>query len=458
MLGNKKIFLVGTILSFVLLFLTPSKLFFPLPFILFFLVAFFYFKEIKKAIFLSIVFSLPYLPGFSLLVIDNINLFSISPFVGFVLLSSLFSFKKSIRYSFSWPMIYLFSFIIWNVFSFIVINTFPEVLDGLYEIIIGFLLYYLAREYLKEEVLRDSIVFIIASILIFESMVTLLQFISGHPLGRFIEAGITSLPYGKVASENIALYRPSGTMYGPTWLSRLINMLLPFVLLNTKLIFPLSKKGRLVIVALASLAVFVSFTRVSWIVLLLIILYVFFRKKKEMNLALVIRPAHFFLIGLFSFFFIFFSFPYFYQRWVTTSISFEEKGSFGLRVKLFSEAINVLEQYPIFGVGLNSYVIVASAENITGVYNYSKEQVHNLLMLIACETGIPGVLFFIGFIVSSYSYYLIKRKSIKDFELQKFKDAAAIGGLVFLAETMLNITFLAPHYYLFHLFMAILTS
>ena len=354
------------------------------------------------------------------------------------------------------PFVSLLFYFFWSIVSFVIVSTSLGSLDDLFKLGLSVLLYVVGVKYFRDVNLYKIVFFIFLSVILFQSAVTILQSWKSAPVGLFIEEGTIRYPYGKVASEDLNLYRPSGTLSAPTKLSRLLVMLLPFLLLEGSR-FISKKKVVLASTLLLFASVFLSYTRVSWGTGILVLLFIAFWEGWIGRFSKLQRKyiyTSFIIIVLFSFL----VFSRIIHRVETSTLSFDNFGSFDTRIKLISESINIIEQYPLFGVGLGNFVSVAKKENITGIYDHFGDPVHNLLLLITSEIGIPGVLFFIGFIVFSYKYYWLKRKYLLNKDMLYFKDAAALGGVVYLLETLLNVTFLESHFYLFILFMAILIS
>jgi len=451
------LFVIGIIIFYLGLYVVPSLKFFPIPFAIFFLFAFKYLNDFKKAIFLAAVISLPYSWGKSLLVIGEEYFFVITPFIASVLALSVVSLRNRTHGLFSKIEIFLILFFLWGIFSFVLINTYPTVIDGVFKLSLSIAFYFLSKTYLQDTQLKKSVTFTLISILIFESILVAIQFLIGHPLGILIEEGLRLFPFGRLASEDTTLFRPSGTMTEPTWMARFLTMLLPFILIKVKTIFPISSKVRFGIIAISLFAIFATFTRVSWAVTILLLIIVYFGKKPKNNFRDFLRPIYL----LFSFVLIIsgvYLYPYFIQRWQVTPISFEEGRSFDLRIKLIQEAVNLIQQYPFWGVGLNRFVSLMQ-ENTTVTYlqNYNAP-VHNVFLIIASEMGIPALIFFVLFIFFSYKHYFRNRKFIKVESGLNLKDAAALGGLAYLLEAQMGTIFLSPHLSLFMLYMAIINS
>ncbi|GEM_PF-2725445 len=79
----------------------------------------------------------------------------------------------------------------------------------------------------------------------------------------------------------------------------------------------------------------------------------------------------------------------------------DDHGSAQTRAPMWAVARNIIAHHPIFGIGYENYLAVHQK------YDHTEQQisvvlplpVHNLYLLLAAETGIPGLIFFLGFIV-----------------------------------------------------------
>lgn len=461
MRNNDKLLVVGTIISYILLFLIPFQLLYPFPFIFFFLISYAYFHNISKALFLTLIFLLPYswrkenlAGGYISFLIKGIFPVSV------ILLSLLSNWKKINNNNLKiQPLLSILLFFIWGIFSFIYVSShYQESLSGIIRLGTTVIFFFLIPLFLKKKRIIKSTFFILITIAVFESLLTLLQFLIGHPLGIVIEEGIYRYPYGKLASESNILFRPFGTMPEPTLIARFLTMLLPIFLINIKMLFPMQKWFRIISIILAVIAIFVSFTRFSWAVTLFIFLAVYIWKRpaikfeKKSQYLYFLYGAVILILGIYFF-------PYFEQRWRTTPISFEEQGSFTIRVNLVKEAINLIAQSPLFGVGLNRFKLVVQDSNITGYFkDWTSPVVHNVPLLIASEMGIPTLIFFALFVWLVYKNYFIKRKNEKNKNWRNILDAAALGGVIYILEGMMGSNFLSPHLTLFFLYMGILST
>jgi len=304
----------------------------------------------------------------------------------------------------------------------------------------------LAKRYLSDEKIKRMCIFILITIAIFESSLAIVQFLLGHPLGRFIEEGMKSFPYGRLSDEDNTLLRPNGTFTEPTYLARFLTILLPLVLVYAeKLWIPL----------IALIAIFVSLTRFSWLTALLTLIVFFWWKKRKFDLAntpkllLIATTVTFLGIGAVLW-------PYFTYKIQVTPLAFQEFGSFDFRIRLIKESLSLISRYPLFGVGLNMFNEFAAQANITGLYDVlDKANVHNVFLRIASEMGIPALSFFLGFILVTYYHYFKSRKNPKSGALE---NVAALGGLIYMLEASMGTIFLTPHLALFFLYLSIINS
>jgi len=450
-LNKKTIFLFGTIVAYLGLFFARSFPIYALTFIWFFFITYIYLADIKKAVFLTSLFALPYSQGRSFLSIDDTNLFTVTPFAVSVLVLSVLSIKDKLSYQIDRKDILLFLFFVSGIVSYLFANTSFAVLNGILRLSIYILFYILAKRYLSDEKIKRMCIFILISMVIFESGLTILQFGIGHPFGKYIEEVVKTSPYGKFWDEDYTVFRPTGTFKGPNSLSSFLTIILPFIFLLRR------KTVKFLILLSALVAIFLSFTRFSWMMSILVLIIVFWLTKPKINfsrlkLAAVIPTV--FLLGLT----VLILFPYFQYKISLTGFSITDISSIDTRMKLNREAISLVAQYPVFGVGLNQFSDFAVENNITGIFKLLPNIiVHNVPLLISAEIGIPALVFFMCFVFFSYSRYFISRKRL-DKNDRDFKDIAALGGLIYFLEANMVTLFPAPHFSLFLLYMAIINS
>lgn len=444
--NTKFVFLSGIISSYVGLITVPSIYWFHLIFLWFFIITYICIRDFRKAVFLTSIFALPY----------SHNLFNVSPFTAAVLLLSLLSVKDKLFQRIGTRDIFLLLFFLYGVISYLLVNTSSAVLSGIFKLGIYILFYIFAKEYVADHKIRKMCIFILISIAVFESGMAIMQFLLGHPMGRFLEEGIKSFPYGRMSDEDNAILRANGSFEEPTYLARFLTILLPLILVYVQNKFFRTKILKVLIPLIVLIAIFITLTRFSWLTALFTLGVFFFWKKRKFNLSnipkslLIIVAITFFCIGIILL-------PYLAYKVQVTPLAFQEFGSFDFRIKLIKESLNLISQYPLFGVGLNRFSEFAGESNITGLYDVlGKANVHNVFLRITSEMGIPALIFFLGFIIITYYGYLKNRKNIGSSKLKMVKDVAAFGGLIYLLEASMGTIFLTPHLALFFLYMAII--
>ena len=146
-----------------------------------------------------------------------------------------------------------------------------------------------------------------------------------------------------------------------------------------------------------------TFSRSAWLALIafgavLIWKSRYFDRKRLMFLLVILALS--FTITLL---------PYFrlVQARTINATSHSEAFSFIGRAWLNGEAITMVTEHPLTGVGIGSFVIELSRRAGEG---YVIEPVHNVLLLAAAELGIPGLLLVVAFLISFF-YRLFKTQN-----------------------------------------------
>src|SRR3989338_4094247 len=436
-------FLASLLIFFTLIILTPNKIIYfsayPAAVLLFYLSV----QDLRRSLLYAMilaVFSDVYL-GAGLFGLEGagFNMGSgwwISPVT--ILLPAMLLFSLKDKLTKNLADIFLLLFFSWSALIFIV-NTDQNSFYGLIALAESILLYFLFRLNLKKED-RPYLTALFLTILLFQTFIGLWQFYLGRPIGLIAESIIADNPSGITTSENIRLFRISGTFGHPNVLAAFLLTMYPFLNLFKTIKFWANTFKFMVI-----LAFIFTFSRLAWIVLLIVhILFSYslpysmaidrFRKKLHLNRKAVIYLSTVLII-------IYLLFPYLLLRFKTIPASLDEFGSLGTRVKLDQEAISLIKKNPLTGVGLNKSLEAYIREPTTNIFKNNPPgifyKIHNTFLEITAETGIPGLLLFSLFLVS------VIRTGYKPFLGKAMFRIAAYHGLL----SLIIISYVNPFFH-----------
>lgn len=236
---------------------------------------------------------------------------------------------------------------------------------------------------------------------IFESVLVVWQYIAQRSIGGlfyfFGERTFTSSTPGIAnASINGSLtLRPYGTFSHPNVLAGYLLLSLIFISMIHQ--YQKTKKEKiffLISLILCSIAMFLTLSRL--VILLFILLFVFISISQIKKTSIGIPRKSRFILGIILIVILFFS-PVM-SRFAGTSLSEE---SFTLRNKLTTVSLEMIKTYPLFGVGINNFLV--NLPDMAKIQTVKELQpVHNIFLLLASETGIVGFGFLIWFIVKTY--------------------------------------------------------
>ena len=233
-----------------------------------------------------------------------------------------------------------------------------------------------------------------ASGILFESSLAIAQFFSHGSLGSifyfFGERTFSAITPG-IANASISgqlFLRPYGTLPHPNVLAGYLLIAMIFV---SSLWQQYGQKQRWLAVfslLLGSFALFLSLSRIT-IALFLFFLCIgvlFFLKKKEKRVIWVIgvMGAIGIMVGIHTIV---------GERLMSTSFLEE---SFLIRVDLMKNALWMIANYPLFGVGLMNFLVRLPAYQHSYSFYQYLQPVHNIFLLVFAELGILGGLGVIG--------------------------------------------------------------
>jgi O-antigen ligase len=285
-------------------------------------------------------------------------------------------------------------FLLGTVFLFLIINVLSALNPGA-----GFLklfkiteLFFLGWYISKHDYQLSFTYFPLAFAVIYSSLISIIQFLNQSSLGGFFwwlgerTFSLSTPGIAKAIFNGHLLLRPYGTFSHPNALAGFILVILiMFIGWQPKNI--MAKYIKISSYLLGGITLLLSFSRSVWVLGILIIFYLIFKKiyKKRVQL---------FLIG-FLFLSISVSLFFLLPRFSTNEAFFQ-------RSQLIKSAFLMISSYPLAGVGLNNFIVrLPDYWSLVG-FTYWLQPVHNLYLLITAETGFTGIVIFIWFLILTY--------------------------------------------------------
>ncbi len=230
---------------------------------------------------------------------------------------------------------------------------------------------------------------------ILQTLISLYQYKTGALLGLGV-LGETLM----IKEEAVGMARAAGTLGHGNILAYYFEILIPFMfaifLVEKRVWF---KFWFLIVVLLGLLGIVTTQSRGGWVSvpISLTLTFVVLMRGRIFN-----RKA---AVGLFFGclgFVIFFLSVY---PTIERRITGPDYGSAAARPPLNRAAMSLIEQYPVFGVGLNNMAIVFKTYDKTGgssVFRRGVHVVHNMYLGVWADTGTLGLLAFLGMFVTTF--------------------------------------------------------
>jgi len=330
------------------------------------------------------------------------------------------------------------AFFIWLAISFFYL-PYSNIFYGIIQIFEALLIYLLLRANLESDDIKNIKLLMIATIF-FQLSVAYLQFILKRNAGFISEGSTYSNPFGLATYENENLFRVSGTFDHPNIFAAIIVSLFPFLALL---------KPNFWLLLFFGLPLFFSYSRLAWAAWGILLVIIYFRKMIKFRLKFPDKRKILYLLPVFPF--IYLLFPYFISRSESLLNLFTPKSSLDIRLKMYSEGLNIIGKYPFTGVGLNNSLVYYASYPVTTLFSLVEVgfsyRLHNMFLEIAAETGLIGLGLFLLILVTVYfEFKKISRKKKqvggKLNELINFKKTALLS-LIFL----LIISFFNPFFH-----------
>ena len=257
-----------------------------------------------------------------------------------------------------------------------------------------------------------KILFVFSVAIIFESVLSVAQYLKQSSIGGFFYFFGERTFNGQtpaVANASIngdLILRVYGTFSHPNVLGGYLLIGMTLILFNlgsTKK--QLEKILYLISLTCGTLVLILTFSRIA-ILLWLIILFIFLISRAGKNFLK--KNIAFFLIFISIVIFLIFYTPII-SRFANLRLSDE---SFFQRENLLKNSLVIMKNHPFFGTGLNNFLIELSQVQKTNTVTFYLQPVHSIFLLVTAQTGILGLIYFIGFLAKTFKKALAERDLI----------------------------------------------
>jgi len=219
------------------------------------------------------------------------------------------------------------------------------------------------------------------------------------------------------------IMRPYATFSHP-------NVLAGFVLVSLILIVigkTQEAKRRIIrrlAVIIGAIAITISFSRSVWIVGILVCFWLVIRylRKNKLN-------QKFFYFALCALLFVLGAFFY-------STLHFSTEEAISRRLQLNNAAIEMIQENPLVGVGLNNFIFRLPDYWQTSEAVRFLQPVHNIFLLVAAETGLIGLILFLWFLALTFKRLL----NVPKLFIIHYSLVIALGAILLLG--------VADHYWL----------
>ncbi len=415
---EKKLFWWSILFLFILLYAPNNKILLALA-ILFICGLLYVFKSIRTALLYSSIFCLPFQSGKSIdfLVVSPEYVNGRLPFImsvgisltGFMVLILIYLSLRDIIYlpkikistsKIETKDIFIGTFLILNIFSSI-ISPIPLLsFLLLMQFSLYIYLYYYIQQYKLGYWVTHHFLPIFSALGIFEGFISILQFINKGPLGKLIEnSADPSLSDSilHIASEDISFVRIQGTFSHPNSLGFFIALILPLLFYYSiaKRTSNFGKKISSFAFIASFVALLLSASRLSWIIVAIELLYIYKKQRETNKLPVLYKISGIIGVLVLPILVI--------PRLSQFIITFGQDGGANFRWNLIIQSFQIVSQNP-FGIGLGTFPQIL-LETIGGFSSYPT-QPHNLFAQILVASGYAGLLSFMLFLCYSKKYFL----------------------------------------------------
>lgn len=292
------------------------------------------------------------------------------------------------------------AFFAWNALSSLFSFRPDASIVGLLALLRGGIVYGVFSRLVRRSKEVSAVVWALVGVLLFQGAWGLYQFIQSGPTGHFFDLASfkSGVEANVVAGAGVSLFRASGTFPDPNVFALYLLMLLPisvYILLHNKTAWPIALSAALVGVG----AIILSSSRTGF--LLLAVLTLFILRAESAAIVRLVREGKnskraILLVFLTVLSLGFYALPHIIIPRVSHLIN---QGVIdpiiASRIDLIKESIAIIQTQPILGIGPNNFVPHMVMNNVTGISRGFLAEVHNIYLLIAAETGLPGLMLFL---------------------------------------------------------------
>lgn len=251
-----------------------------------------------------------------------------------------------------------------------------------------------------------NIMLLFSAGVVFESLLAIAQYFKQESLGDIFYLfgertfNLATPGIANASLNGFLILRPYGTFSHPNVLAGYLTIVMAIVVSNLKSqISNMKKLFYYLIIMIGTVALFLTLSRVAILLWLMVIgSWVIVRGIKKIKLK---TSIFYILFSIFSLLLISFIFANSSFRYRFTNINLSDE-SIVQREILIGNSISMIKDHPTFGVGLNNFLINLPSYQPQQPALFYLQPVHNIFLLIASETGIIGLGFFLWFLLFTY--------------------------------------------------------
>lgn len=301
---------------------------------------------------------------------------------------------------YSWLIILI---LLFATISSIYALRFDLAVTGLARLWLGFNIFLFGQYFFKSGKIKHFDKYL-SSLLLFLGLIGTLQFLNQQALGLTIEDLNPFLPLGFTTSDGVETFRVLGIMSHPTQFGSFLCLLLPVPIglfireISTKktITWTVLFSGSATLLGLIS--IIGTYSRSAWLTTAFIIIIFSLRLKGIAAWIKLLRVKIFQLAILFIMIVFVLLLPNILQR-VDSIGTVWSLGSGRGRLYLAKQSFQMMQNSPLFGVGLNHYTQALVDLGVESEFGGFINPVHNTFLLFLSEIGIPAGLAFILFVL-----------------------------------------------------------